>query len=60
MLRRDMLKLGSSKPWPDAMEEITGQRSIDADAIMEYFDPLYKWLQEENEKMNEAIGWEEG
>lgn len=57
---RSMLQLGSSQPWPDAMEQITGQRDIKADAIMEYFSPLNTWLQEQNKLMDEQIGWEEG
>ena len=43
-----MLKLGSSKPWPDAMEAITGQRKMDASALMEFFQPLTDWLKEQN------------
>ncbi|XP_065334357.1 angiotensin-converting enzyme-like [Cloeon dipterum] len=54
-----MLQLGSSKPWQDAMEIVTGQREMDASAIREYFAPLEKWLQEENERTGEFIGWEE-
>jgi peptidyl-dipeptidase A len=53
-----MLQLGSSKPWPDAMEVITGQRKMDASAILEYFKPLYEWLKFTNEKLNVHIGWE--
>ncbi|XP_071802041.1 angiotensin-converting enzyme 2-like [Asterias amurensis] len=53
-----MLSLGSSKPWPDAMEAITGQRLMKADAINAYFAPLKTWLEETNEKNGEKIGWE--
>ncbi|XP_033643281.1 angiotensin-converting enzyme-like [Asterias rubens] len=53
-----MLSLGSSKPWPDAMEAITGQRLMTADAINAYFAPLKTWLEETNEKNGEKIGWE--
>ena len=53
-----MLKLGTSKPWPDAMEAITGQRLMTADAINAYFAPLKTWLEETNEKNGETIGWE--
>ncbi|XP_038048596.1 angiotensin-converting enzyme-like [Patiria miniata] len=55
-----MLKLGSSKPWPDAMEAITGQRSMSADAINDYFAPLMTWLEETNRKNGETIGWDSG
>jgi hypothetical protein len=54
-----MLKLGASRPWIDAMEQITGQRHMDASPLMEYFKPLYDWLKEDNTKYNETIGWKE-
>nr|XP_022919739.1 angiotensin-converting enzyme-like [Onthophagus taurus] len=53
-----MLQMGSSQPWPDAMEVITGQRSMDASGLLEYFRPLLMWLKEENAKNNVSIGWE--
>jgi len=52
-----MLELGSSKPWQDAMEKISGQRQMDAAGLLEYFKPLTDWLTEENKKTNEYIGW---
>ncbi|CAF4813116.1 unnamed protein product [Pieris macdunnoughi] len=55
---KDMLKLGSSRPWPDAMEALTGQRNMDASGVMEYFQPLHDWLKAENERTGEHIGWE--
>ncbi|KAM3961010.1 angiotensin-converting enzyme [Aphomia sociella] len=54
----NMLKMGSSKPWPDAMEALTGQRSMKADGLLEYFKPLYEWLKAENQRTGEYIGWE--
>ncbi|XP_055593793.1 angiotensin-converting enzyme-like isoform X2 [Uranotaenia lowii] len=54
-----MLSMGSSKPWPDAMEVLTGQRNMSADALLEYFNPLYEWLLEENKRLGAFIGWEE-
>ena len=56
-LLKSMLELGSSKPWPDAMEKITGQRNMDSAGLLEYFKPLTDWLTEENKKTNEYIGW---
>jgi peptidyl-dipeptidase A len=50
-----MLEMGQSKPWPDAMEALTGQREADASAIIEYFAPLKKWLDEQNKGMK--TGW---
>jgi len=39
-----MLEMGASKPWPDALEALTGERRIDASALVEYFEPLKTWL----------------
>ena len=46
----DMLEMGLSRPWPDALEAVTGQRQMDATAIRDYFAPLEKWLDEQNSK----------
>src|SRR5438477_665184 len=50
-----MLEMGQSKPWPDAMQVVTGQREADASAIIEYFAPLKKWLDEHNK--GTKVGW---
>jgi peptidyl-dipeptidase A len=42
-----MLALGMSRPWPDALEAMTGERRMDATALLEYFAPLKKWLDEQ-------------
>jgi peptidyl-dipeptidase A len=52
---RGMLAMGQSKPWPDALEAITGQRQMDATAIRDYFAPLQKWLDEQNK--GKPVGW---
>jgi peptidyl-dipeptidase A len=52
---RKMLEMGQSRPWPDALYELTGQREMDATAILEYFAPLQKWLDEQNK--GQKIGW---
>ena len=50
-----MLEMGASKPWPDALEALTGQRQMDATAILDYFAPLKKWLDEQNK--GQKSGW---
>ena len=52
-----MLEMGQSKPWPDALETITGQRQMDATAIVDYFAPLKKWLDEQNQKDGAKTDW---
>lgn len=53
-----MLQMGASKPWPDALEALTGERKMDAGAFLEYFKPLQTWLEKENKKNGVLIGWE--
>jgi peptidyl-dipeptidase A len=43
-----MLQLGLSRPWPEALEAMTGEKRMDATAILDYFAPLKKWLDEQN------------
>jgi peptidyl-dipeptidase A len=50
-----MLAMGQSQPWPDALEALTGQRQMDASAILDYFAPLQKWLDEQNK--GQKSGW---
>jgi peptidyl-dipeptidase A len=50
-----MLALGASKPWPDALEAMTGQRQMDGSALLEYFQPLQGWLKQQNQ--GKQCGW---
>jgi peptidyl-dipeptidase A len=50
-----MLKLGASKPWPEAMKLVTGQSKADATALVEYFAPLRAYLKAETQ--GETCGW---
>ena len=51
----EMLALGSSQPWPDTLEKLTGGRQMDTPAIIDYFKPLEDWLAEQNK--NQKCGW---
>jgi peptidyl-dipeptidase A len=50
-----MLTMGLSRPWPDALEALTGSRQMDASAILDYFAPLDRWLDEQLK--GHKIGW---
>jgi peptidyl-dipeptidase A len=50
-----MLSMGLSKPWPDALEAMTGTQQMDASAIIDYFSPLDRWLDEQLKGV--ATGW---
>ncbi|MCB9763572.1 MAG: M2 family metallopeptidase [Alphaproteobacteria bacterium] len=52
---KQMLAMGASQPWPDALEVVTGQRQMDAQAMVDYFAPLMTWLEEQNE--GQTCGW---
>ena len=51
----NMMRMGSSKPWPEALEAFTGTQKMDGSAIIEYFDPLIVYLKEENK--DRKCGW---
>jgi peptidyl-dipeptidase A len=50
-----MLELGASRPWPDALQTLTGERAMSAKPLLEYFAPLQKWLHEQNK--GQHCGW---
>ena len=50
-----MLTMGMSKPWQEALNAMTGSSQMDATAILDYFAPLQKWLEEQNK--GQEIGW---
>lgn len=50
-----MLEMGASKPWPDALQAFTGTREMSGKAMMDYFAPLKKWLDEQNK--GHPSGW---
>jgi peptidyl-dipeptidase A len=50
-----MLKLGASRPWPEAYEVLTGTPKADAAALLEYFAPLRAWLTKRN--AGRTCGW---
>ncbi|PYT60788.1 MAG: peptidyl-dipeptidase [Acidobacteria bacterium] len=52
-----MLSLGQSKPWPEALEVLTGDKQMDATALADYFAPLKVWLDEQNKANHYPVGW---
>ncbi|MGB3318940.1 MAG: M2 family metallopeptidase [Sphingopyxis granuli] len=51
----EMLEMGASKPWPDALEAFTGSREMSGKALVDYFAPLKAWLDEQNK--GKPQGW---
>ncbi|XP_021164899.2 angiotensin-converting enzyme [Fundulus heteroclitus] len=54
---KKVMEAGSSKPWPEVLQEAIGTREINATSLMKYFEPIIKWLEEQN--VNETLGWPE-
>ena len=50
-----MLKMGQSKPWPDALQAFTGSRAMSGKALVAYFAPLKTWLDQQNR--GKPSGW---
>ncbi len=50
-----MLAMGASRPWPEALEALTGEKQMDATAILDYFAPLKTWLDQQNQ--GRQCGW---
>jgi peptidyl-dipeptidase A len=51
----EMLAMGASRPWPDALQAFTGTREMSAEPMIEYFRPLLTWLREQNH--GRRCGW---
>ena len=51
----EMLAMGASRPWPDALEAFTGTREMSAQPMIEYFRPLLGWLRDQNQ--GRRCGW---
>jgi peptidyl-dipeptidase A len=52
---RQMMEMGMEKPWPEALAAVTGETRMDATALVEYFQPLIDWLNEQNK--GQKCGW---
>ena len=50
-----MMEPGAGRPWPEALESLTGTRALDAGAMLDYFAPLAAWLDAQN--AGRTCGW---
>jgi len=50
-----MLAAGQSRPWQEILADATGDRQMDATAIVDYFQPLVVWLERQNQ--GKPVGW---
>ncbi|MCU1324368.1 MAG: Peptidyl-dipeptidase [Acidobacteriaceae bacterium] len=52
-----MLAAGQSQPWQITLKQMTGEDHLDATPMLEYFQPLYLWLKQQNELNKSKPGW---
>uniref|UniRef100_A0A672ZKE0 Angiotensin-converting enzyme n=1 Tax=Sphaeramia orbicularis TaxID=375764 RepID=A0A672ZKE0_9TELE len=52
---KKVLQAGSSEPWQDVLMDALGTNKMDSTSLIKYFDPILKWLEEQN--VNETLGW---
>jgi peptidyl-dipeptidase A len=50
-----MLEMGASRSWPEALKALTGQSQMDASAMAAYYEPLKRWLDQQN--AGKPVGW---
>jgi peptidyl-dipeptidase A len=53
---KQMLALGASQPWREALRALSGETEMDATAILDYYQPLMSWLEDKNR--GEQCGWQ--
>ncbi|XP_075855690.1 angiotensin-converting enzyme 2 [Microcebus murinus] len=51
----NMLRLGKSEPWTLALENVVGARNMNVTPLLNYFEPLFTWLKDQNR--NSFVGW---
>lgn len=54
---RSVLQLGSSIKWPEQLEMLTGTREMDVQPLIEYFQPLIEFLEQQLALAGETPGW---
>jgi peptidyl-dipeptidase A len=55
---KTMLEAGASQPWQLTLKQMTGKDHLDAAPLIEYFQPLYVWLKQQNAANNNKPGWQ--
>lgn len=56
---RKVLQAGSSQPWQEVLKDMVGSGALDAQPLLDYFQPVTQWLEEQNQRNGEVLGWPE-
>ena len=54
---KEMLAMGNSKPWSEVLKSLTGEDKLEPQAMLDFFEPLHKWLKMENLARGYPVGW---
>lgn len=54
-----MLEAGKSDPWPQILSRLTGDLEMTASALLDYFEPLRKWLYTYRVTHKYNLGWQQ-
>lgn len=52
-----MMELGSSQHWSKALEGLTGEKTLNVKPLLDYYGPIYKWLENYVKFNNIYVGW---
>ncbi|MDP9039004.1 MAG: M2 family metallopeptidase [Acidobacteriota bacterium] len=52
-----MLAPGQSQPWQATLKQMAGTDHLDARPMLDYFQPLYVWLKQQNAANKQTPGW---
>jgi len=55
---KTMLEAGASQPWQVTLKQMTGEDHLDATPMIEYFQPLFTWLKQQNALNGSMPGWQ--
>ncbi|XP_063229178.1 angiotensin-converting enzyme-like [Bacillus rossius redtenbacheri] len=55
---RAMMEMGSSRPWPAALEAVAGERGYSAGPLLQYYAPLHDWLARQVWRHRIPVGWD--
>lgn len=54
---RYILEKGASIKWSEALALLTGKEYLSTTSLLEYYRPIYEWLQKYIELHNVYVGW---
>jgi hypothetical protein len=54
---RAMMEKGASVRWPEALSIISGTTHISTKPFLEYYNPIYDWLDKYIQANDVYVGW---